>query len=807
MSERITLRLKNILGWYKLTAAVFFLIVVLLLVNIVIRLDRGLQLESLRIIVLLAGAFGLLLSVLKRPNPFFTILVSFLGGVAAAFVVIGNLIRPIVELMQTSLMYLPSYWQYGFAKMELVSAAIQLQEKWGVVEQTGMVLYDRLRVWLAALPNPAYDPISLNLVWGIAVWLVSIWIYWFIVKKKQVLVGFLPPLLVIAGIYQSVDEGILTLLFVLGIGLLLAMLANQAQMEDFWRRRSFSSSGVIRERATQYGLLVSLVIVVFAAAISSPRIDQFIEDMKDRRRQAENAAQEGDGVREVASQDEESLIGPAEVLDETANGWLPNVHLIRSSPELAEIEVFHVTVEEPNVENRQSYYFRSATYETFTLNGWQNFGKEFILVPPEEEFEIDFTPNERLIFQEVTLLNNLQRGNLMYVIGELTAADVSYYGSYHTKFVNNTYTDLFASVTRATQYAAYSKTPNFGETELRNTSLDYPDWIVNKYLQVPDSVPDRVYDLALSLTATQPTPYDRALAIEQYLRGFEYTLDIEDPPQYRDIVDYFLFDLQKGYCDYYASSMVVLARAAGIPARLATGYLVSTYDSESEQFIVTADQAHSWAEVYFPEYGWVTFEPTSGRPALERQEEREIMPDELAGELENEVDLQSSGGSNFQLIPDNLFVLVSQLVILVILGSAAAHGIDRWTLQAMASNQMFARVYRRMRKSAERLGVKIKDTDTPLEFSDLLTIYLSRNKTNKLFSRLLDSAPENAALIISACNQAAYASNYPGREEVRRVISAWGKLRWQLILARVLVRLQPIGTELRRIWTRLQQPA
>ncbi|HAY85794.1 MAG TPA: transglutaminase, partial [Chloroflexi bacterium] len=103
---------------------------------------------------------------------------------------------------------------------------------------------------------------------------------------------------------------------------------------------------------------------------------------------------------------------------------------------------------------------------------------------------------------------------------------------------------------------------------MRNTSQEYPDWIANKYLQVPDSVPARVYDLALSLTATQPTPYDRAVAIERYLRQFEYSLEIEDPPEYRDIVDYFLFEQQKGYCDYFASSMVVLARAAGLPARL-----------------------------------------------------------------------------------------------------------------------------------------------------------------------------------------------------------------------------------------------
>jgi transglutaminase-like putative cysteine protease len=81
-----------------------------------------------------------------------------------------------------------------------------------------------------------------------------------------------------------------------------------------------------------------------------------------------------------------------------------------------------------------------------------------------------------------------------------------------------------------------------------------------------------VLALARDLTATEPTPFDRARAIEAYLRTYPYTLDLPSPKLDRDVVDYFLFDLRQGYCDYYATSMVVLARAAGLPARLAVGY-------------------------------------------------------------------------------------------------------------------------------------------------------------------------------------------------------------------------------------------
>ena len=79
------------------------------------------------------------------------------------------------------------------------------------------------------------------------------------------------------------------------------------------------------------------------------------------------------------------------------------------------------------------------------------------------------------------------------------------------------------------------------------------------------------------------------------------------------------FDLQKGYCDYYATSMMVLARAAGLPARMVIGYSSGSYDVGLEVYVVTEAQAHSWVEIYFPDYGWVEFEPTAGRPTRERR--------------------------------------------------------------------------------------------------------------------------------------------------------------------------------------------
>ncbi len=106
--------------------------------------------------------------------------------------------------------------------------------------------------------------------------------------------------------------------------------------------------------------------------------------------------------------------------------------------------------------------------------------------------------------------------------------------------------------------------------------------MTNNYLSLPDELPQRVIDLAHSLTAGQPTVYDQALALQTYLRTIPYTLGLPAPSTDADVVDSFLFDLKRGYCDYYASAMVVMARSVDIPARLAVGYAAGSYDARTQ---------------------------------------------------------------------------------------------------------------------------------------------------------------------------------------------------------------------------------
>lgn len=133
------------------------------------------------------------------------------------------------------------------------------------------------------------------------------------------------------------------------------------------------------------------------------------------------------------------------------------------------------------------------------------------------------------------------------------------------------------------------------------------------YLELPPELPQRVRDLAAELTAGQDNAYDKARAIEQYLRGFRYDLNMPYMPRDRDFVDFFLFDLQRGYCVAFASAAVVLLRSAGLPARWVEGFVVPA-GGRPGTYPVTHAQAHAWPEVLIPGYGWIPLEPTPAYP-------------------------------------------------------------------------------------------------------------------------------------------------------------------------------------------------
>jgi len=154
---------------------------------------------------------------------------------------------------------------------------------------------------------------------------------------------------------------------------------------------------------------------------------------------------------------------------------------------------------------------------------------------------------------------------------------------------------------------------------MRTSSTDYPEWIRERYLDLPDDLPQRVIDLAVDIAGQADNPYDKAALITQFLReNITYQSVIPPTPDGRHPIDYFLFDSRTGFCNYYASAEVLMLRAVGVPARLAVGYAQGEYNENTQQFEVRRLQRHAWPEVYFEGLGWVEFEPTVSQPEILR---------------------------------------------------------------------------------------------------------------------------------------------------------------------------------------------
>ncbi len=170
-----------------------------------------------------------------------------------------------------------------------------------------------------------------------------------------------------------------------------------------------------------------------------------------------------------------------------------------------------------------------------------------------------------------------------------------------------------SSLQAGSVYSIESTSQDFKPDELRQTKGDIPDWVKSRYYQLPESTSERTRELALQITKDKTTTYDKVIAVRDYVMN-TYPYDYFPPPQQpdTDAVDQFLFVDKRGVCEHFTSAMVVLLRAAGIPARFVVGYGSGTYNAITGYYEVHANDAHAWVEVYFPGVEWVPFDPTPG---------------------------------------------------------------------------------------------------------------------------------------------------------------------------------------------------
>ncbi len=262
-----------------------------------------------------------------------------------------------------------------------------------------------------------------------------------------------------------------------------------------------------------------------------------------------------------------------------------------------------------SVKSPKPYYWRGETADYYNGSGWANTfelnetNEGTLRVPnpygsqiPVERAEQVFTLAPDLTTTVVFSAN---------VVAEVDVPDKVIWsdeaGNHYTKEMKSGAT-----------YKAVSYIPQFNNRQLRRAKRTNDPTFIKKYLQLPETLPDRVRDKAKAITKGLVNPYDKVESIERYLsKTYPYTMEVKPPEKGRDVVDYFLFDLKKGYCTYHSTAMVVLVRSLGIPARWVKGFATGTYDVGSGTYMVKESDAHAWVEVYFGDHGWVPFEPTA----------------------------------------------------------------------------------------------------------------------------------------------------------------------------------------------------
>jgi transglutaminase-like putative cysteine protease len=261
-------------------------------------------------------------------------------------------------------------------------------------------------------------------------------------------------------------------------------------------------------------------------------------------------------------------------------------------------------------------YWRAGVYDVYTGTGWNRSPAAGEATPydgPLAEGERTFQQVVTLEQPSLTLPTAWRPRTVSDNVGD--DAVVTDGGALRSESV----------VPAGTSYIVTSVPQERDPATLRGAGTDYPTAVERRYTALPDSVPDRLAVKTDRVTADATTPYGTATAIEAWLESTkEYDIDASYAGP--NVASEFVFEMERGYCELFATSMVAMLRTQGIPARYVVGFSSGEKVGENT-YEVRAMHAHAWVEVYFPDVGWVKFDPTPGSDRL--TEEADAISDQL----------------------------------------------------------------------------------------------------------------------------------------------------------------------------------
>ena len=699
-------------------------------------------------------------------------------GVCGIWILGARLSSPLLELAEAILTILPQIPPALRSQTPIDASAIA--DAWLGVAEASNALSLRFHTWLMGMNRnvTVNDALIRNMVWVLIMWLVSAWMGWF-AGRRNAIAALLPSIILLAAVTSYSEYKVNTLWVMVFVLLLLMGVWNYRNHTMQWEQRRVDYSDSIRYDVSQAVVLLSLL--VGGIAFIMPSISwQAIRDYLRERNESQIAETLGVQQQQVPAR---PVTGP--------KASLPRDHLLSGGYAQSEKIVMAIrTGELPPVanpvftDNAPRYYWRSTTYDTYVGAGWVT------SAAPPQSFQANTPLIPGLLNGYKTLHLDVEmaesEGKLFWS-GILFSADVPLRADWRNRPESTLFADqstlleadLFAAISNTRAYQAESYVPLVTIEQLRAASTNYPSSIHERYLRLPKSVPERVYQLAFEITQNKSTAYDKAKAIESFLRTYPYDLEVPIPPEDQDVADYFLFDLKKGYCDYYATAMVVLARASGLPARFVSGYAPGSYDAANAVYIVRELHAHSWAEVYFPEIGWIEFEPTAAQPEIEipptEEEVVSAAPDPTASRLLNQFRLET------------LLYWLSPFGILLLGLFLYFTWIEHWLYLRLAPAMAVEKIYRRLYRLGRPLAGERTQAETAYEFMQKLVDAIHGIKAHSRFTKYLSRAQQDVHFLTELYQDTLFARHTLDREGVRTALNTWRHLRLRMLILRLHV--------------------
>ncbi len=458
--------------------------------------------------------------------------------------------------------------------------------------------------------EPVYNSLFFVAFTCVVFWFISLAAGYWLVRHNNVLVAILPSFIVIL-LVQIYDNNRASATWWLAVFMVLILLLlgreYYLQNQKIWTKRR-----VLLNDESWSNIFSGLILIVAAAVVIAWFIPTSFSSLQ-------SAADSWDKftkpLTDPLSNAVSSLYRPYG--NAAGNYYGATLNLGRDAGQ-GDSPVFTVDVLTPPEANLR-YYWRGRVYDSYKNGQWSNSPASRLGFQPEggdlkipnpggrSEASLRFTiqfPYQNLVYAPSQPVWIDRPGNIIAAVTNTKLDDVLTW-------------ETTSAVQAGGQYQVRAEVADPNVKQLRSAGTQYPQWVKDRYLEVPDNVKPDIKDLADKVSSSQVDPYDKAQAITNYLRAnIQYAASLPEPPAGRDPILWMLFDYKKGFCNYYASAEVLMLRSLGIPARLAVGFAQGQY--QAGEYIVRQRDAHAWPEVYFPEIGWVEFEPTVSQDTLIR---------------------------------------------------------------------------------------------------------------------------------------------------------------------------------------------